>query len=220
MITRVRPTIVKKGRSAGEKMAMLTIEDHTGSIDGVVFSDAYAISGPLISEDQVLMLRGKVDRRREEPSIVVDQVIPIQEAAQQLTKTVQIILDDNSQDGSAPQPVNGELVKLKSLLRQAAGFRQGSSHEGSAAQVVIEVHQQGYAVQLRVDGLKIAVDSELPQRIETVLQRPGCCQLCGPPKLVRAETSQPTASAPPQKEPVPTANAPQKNGVDDLAPVG
>src|SRR5690606_16732476 len=34
LLTRVRPTFVKNGRSAGQKMAMITIEDKSGSIDG------------------------------------------------------------------------------------------------------------------------------------------------------------------------------------------
>ena len=33
MLTRVRHTFVRNGRSAGQKMAMITLEDSTGSID-------------------------------------------------------------------------------------------------------------------------------------------------------------------------------------------
>ena len=41
MIAAVRPTVTKNGRSAGKKMAMLTVEDLTGKCDAVVFSETY-----------------------------------------------------------------------------------------------------------------------------------------------------------------------------------
>jgi len=39
---------------------------------------------------------------------------------------------------------------------------------------------------LRVQGLRIATDNDLKQRIETVLGTAGSCQLIGPPKLMRS----------------------------------
>ncbi len=199
MITRIRPTLVKKGRSAGHKMAMLTVEDGSGSIDGVVFSEAYAMAAPLLDQDRVVLLKGKVDRRREEPSVIVDQVIPIEHAASQLAGTVKIVLQSVG-SGANKASTDGELAKLKSLLRQAAESSSGpdSSMGGASAQVVIEVRQHGYVAQLRVNGLRVTVDPDLPQRIETVLRSTGCCHLLGPPKLI----AQARATAKSQVEPL------------------
>ena len=179
MITRIRPTLVKKGRSAGQKMAMITVEDRTESIDGVVFSDAYAIAAPLLETDRVLLFKGRVDRRREEPSIVVEQIIPLEQAAQQLTQTVKIVINDLPLPDTG-QPINGELGNLKTLLRQGTG--------GGTAQVIIEIQQNDYSAQLRLNGLRAAVDHQLPQRVETVLRSPGCCKLIGPAKLMPQQT--------------------------------
>lgn len=180
ILTRVRPVLVKKGRSAGSKMAMLTIDDGKHSIDAVTFSDTYATCYHHLQPDKVVFLKGKVDRRREEPSIVVDTVIPIEEAPAALTQGVKIVVHDPSpaDQGSA---FNGEFTRLKELLRQAGN--QGRA----TAEVVFELHQDQTVVSLRVNGLRVAVDENLSSSINTVLNRTQAgrawCELMGPPKL-------------------------------------
>ena len=85
MISKVRPTVTKTGRSAGKKMAMLTIEDLTGKCDAVVFSDAYARLAEWVRPEEIVFLQGTVDCRRERPSLVVDELIPIDRALEKLT---------------------------------------------------------------------------------------------------------------------------------------
>ncbi len=184
MLTRVRPTFVKNGRSAGQKMAMITIEDKTGSIDGVIFSDAYAIAAPLLQGDAIVLLKGKVDRRREEPNIIVNQVIPVREAATQLTQAVTIRLRNRPNPEAAAagaHPLtgyNGEFNQLKALLHQSR-----ASNGNPSAQVFFEVLDQGKRVRLRANGVRVGVDPELPARIDTVMRSPGCCELLGAPKI-------------------------------------
>ncbi len=85
MITQVRPTVTRKGRSAGKRMAMLTVEDLTGNCDAVIFSETYEKFNQHIVAQEMVFLTGTVDRRREKPSIIVDSVIPIDKAVEQLT---------------------------------------------------------------------------------------------------------------------------------------
>ncbi|MCC7409876.1 MAG: DNA polymerase III subunit alpha, partial [Phycisphaeraceae bacterium] len=96
MLTRVKMTVTKSGRNPGAKMAMIGVEDDTGSIEGVIFADAYAVYANLITPDRIVLLRGKVDRRREEPNLIVEEVIPVEEAASKLTRAVKIVLSDPS----------------------------------------------------------------------------------------------------------------------------
>ncbi|MFW6154336.1 MAG: DNA polymerase III subunit alpha [Planctomycetota bacterium] len=93
MISQVRPTFVKKGQSAGAKMAMLTVEDLTGQADAVAFSDTFEQFGHLLVGEAMVFLRGTVDRRREEPSIIVEEVIPMDDAVERLTGRVDLALD-------------------------------------------------------------------------------------------------------------------------------
>ena len=182
MLTRIRPTFVRKGRSAGQKMAMITIEDQTGPIDAVVFSDTYAIAAPLLTTDRIVFLKGKVDRRREEPSIVVDSIIPVERGAEELTQTVKIVLRDGVLQGNGNGNGNGngqssQLTNLHELLRRMSLIR------GASAEVLLEVHQRGLVATLRLEGTRVEVTADMPQRVATALRADDCCQLLGPKKL-------------------------------------
>jgi DNA polymerase-3 subunit alpha len=88
MIAQVRPTVTKTGKSAGKKMAMLTLEDLTGKADAVAFSETYERLSSLIHPEAMVFVVGMVDRRRDRPSIIVDDIIPINLALEQLTGAI------------------------------------------------------------------------------------------------------------------------------------
>ncbi|MGB0768265.1 MAG: DNA polymerase III subunit alpha, partial [Phycisphaeraceae bacterium] len=180
MLTRVRPTIVKNGRSAGQKMAMITLEGKRGKIDGVLFSDSYALNYMHMELDEVVFLCGKVDRRREEPSVVVDKVVPVAQASSQLAEAIKIVIKEPrgvTRNGESKDQMN----KLKELLRQA-GLRNGG-----AAGVLFELHQEGTVVDLRLPNVRLSADANLLHSIRTVLgtldDRESRCELVGAPKV-------------------------------------
>ncbi len=110
MISQVRPTFTKK---ANKKMAMLTVEDTSGKCDAVVFPRAYEEYGHLVEAEAIVFLRGSVDRRRERPSILVDEIIPISEALEKLSGLLVLRLPPVS-DG-------GMLGKLRDVLAGQKG---------------------------------------------------------------------------------------------------
>ena len=101
MIAGIRPTVTKTGKSAGKKMAMLTLEDLTGKADAVVFSDAYERLGERIGLEAMVFVAGTVDRRRERPNIIVDEIIPIDQALEQLTSGIGLRLTSALCTGAA-----------------------------------------------------------------------------------------------------------------------
>ncbi len=184
MLTRVRVTITKKGKSTGQKMAVITIEDKSGAMECVIFSEAYAIASPWIESDRMVFLKGRVDRRREEPGMLVDQVLPIEQAAN-LAQGVSIVLQGGSAvEGKPAFPYNGELSNLKTLLQQAS-LQRG----GTMVPVYLDVHQNGTVARLRLNNLRIGVTDDLPQRISAVLHTPGCCEFIGPAKIIKGAAS-------------------------------
>lgn len=173
MLTRVRPTFT---RASGKKMAHLTLEDKTGPIDAVVFPRTYDVVAPLLENDRIVFLQGKVDRKRETPQLLVDEVIPIERAVEQLTRAVKITLRSN---GTA---FNGELTQLREVLRMAT--TRGLAH----AEVLIELHQQNKVVTLRLpSSMRVCVDEHLTHGITATLNRheegQAGCELIGPTKL-------------------------------------
>lgn len=186
MISRVRTTFTRKSK---EKMAMLTAEDASGSIDAVLFPRTYAIAAPCLEPDQIVFLRGKVDRRREDPNIVVDQVIPVQQAATQLTQQVKIVLR-----GDDLPRLDNRLGYLHELLR---GDTLVNGTVG--AEVIFELHQEGRVVSMRVNGMRIRVNDDLPARIATVLDEADpfqCCQLIGSSRGRRLDMASSSRSSP------------------------
>ena len=97
MLNRVKKTVTKNGRSAGMQMAMITLEDLEGQIDGVLFAETFAQISErypgAIANEQIVFIKGKVDKRRETPSIIVNEMIPIEEATSRLTTSVVLKLD-------------------------------------------------------------------------------------------------------------------------------
>jgi len=178
MLTRVRPTFT---RASGKKMAHLTLEDKTGPIDAVVFPKTYDVIAPLLENDRIVFLQGKVDRKRETPQLLVDEVIPIERAAEVLTRAVKITLTDNAAPGQR-SAFNGELAQLREVLRMATG--RGNAR----AEVLIELHQQNKVVTLKLpSSMRVCVDEHLTHGITATLNRknPGAatCQLLGPPRI-------------------------------------
>ncbi len=182
MLAKPRITTVSKGRSAGQKMAMITLEDDTGSVDGVVFSDAYEIASPLLEADRIVFLIGKVDRRREEPSIIVEHIVPIERASEILTKSVKIIFDHNKTDshGNAATLAGDKLECLKQLLNESSPATTPDNGLGGGKDVYIEVHQEGCVALLQLRGLRVKVDQDLPRRIDQAMLGHATCQLMGP----------------------------------------
>jgi DNA polymerase-3 subunit alpha len=77
LIQGVRTLVVKSGRSAGQKMAVLSVEDLNGNAEVVIFSDAYAKFGHLIEADKIVFVLGRVDQSRGTPQVVAERLVPI-----------------------------------------------------------------------------------------------------------------------------------------------
>ena len=60
----IRAIIVKNGRSAGQKMGIITIEDELGTVECVLFADCFGQFAHLLTQDAVVFMLGRVDRSR------------------------------------------------------------------------------------------------------------------------------------------------------------
>ena len=118
MISRLKKTVTKNGRSAGQQMAIITLEDLDGQIDGTLFAETYAqvcAKYPnAVSIESIVFVKGKVDKKRETPSILVNEMIPITDATPRLTTAVVLKLDRGR--------VTPDVVKqLPQLIKQNKG---------------------------------------------------------------------------------------------------
>jgi len=88
MISRMRSMVTKFGRNPGSKMAALNFEDLTGSIEAIVYSEDLEKHRDLIGVDKLLFLRGRIDRKRETPSLKVTDIIALEDGPARLAEAV------------------------------------------------------------------------------------------------------------------------------------
>jgi len=116
MIAELRPTVTKNGKSAGKKMAMMTIEDITGKCDAVAFSETYERTAELLKPEALVFISGTVDRRREKPSIIVNEVFSLDDGLEKFTRQVAVKLNGNTDESL--------LARIKEIAQ---------AHKGSCA---------------------------------------------------------------------------------------
>ncbi len=94
LIKQVRAIVTKSGRNAGARMAVFDLEDLTGTVPCVIFPRDYQKHQDLLHEDEIVFVRGTVDRAREEPQIKTAEVLSLADGRQVLTKAVIIRLHE------------------------------------------------------------------------------------------------------------------------------
>lgn len=157
MISAVRAKIAKSGRSAGQKWAIVEFEDFEGKIEGMCFAEAYAdISSrypDVFKSDQIVFVRGKVDRKRETPSLMINDIIPVRDAVAKLTHALGIKLDRTRH---SPAMVED----LKNVMKAHPGKKE----------LFVVVPTQGKTVTVKVNGpLGVRISQDLVDDIERVL---------------------------------------------------
>lgn len=93
IICGVRVVVIRQGRNAGQKMAILRFEDFTGTCEAVIFSDLYPTLIDRLATDKICFLEGEVDFRREEPNLRVEAFYELDEARHKLTRKVTLQVD-------------------------------------------------------------------------------------------------------------------------------
>jgi DNA polymerase-3 subunit alpha len=102
MISRVKKTVTKNGRSAGQQMAIITLEDLEGQIDGTLFAETFASVNArypeAVAAESIVFVKGKVDKKRQTPSLLVNEVIPLSDAIGRLSTALVLKLDRTQHD--------------------------------------------------------------------------------------------------------------------------
>jgi DNA polymerase-3 subunit alpha len=118
MINRVKKSVVKNGRSAGMQMANITLEDLEGQIDCTIWAEQLADFmkryPDMVAMESIVFVRGKIDKRRETPCLIVNDMLPVNEAVAKLTTAVAVKLDRSRH---SPQT----LSDLAPVLKQHPG---------------------------------------------------------------------------------------------------
>jgi DNA polymerase III subunit alpha len=77
IISAVRITVAKRGKSAGRKMAIVEVAGMAGSVTALVFPDTYERSKEFLEEDRIVLVAGALDLGSDRPSIKANDVRPL-----------------------------------------------------------------------------------------------------------------------------------------------
>src|SRR5438132_3756954 len=90
MLTQVRFQNTKKARNGNSRYVRCKLEDLSGAVECVMWPDDFLRHKDEFQEDRVCMVRGIVERTREEPGLVLSRVLSVPQARQELTKWLKL----------------------------------------------------------------------------------------------------------------------------------
>ena len=166
MVQSVRTILVRNGKSAGQKMAIVTLEDLSGSCDSVIFSDNYARFGHLAVAEQVVFVLGRVDRARGEPQVLIERLVPIDGVPLDGGK-LRLFVDETRLNGGA----DAAIERVARALRTPPPQAQRAPGEAPAAfSVELFIGTESQVAVLSADPkLRVQLAPDLVQAIETEL---------------------------------------------------
>jgi len=87
MIETPRITMARRGRNAGKKIALFKIRTLGGRVSCVLFSGEYEKFVHLLQEDRLLFLGGALNHRMDDPSLIVSEILELDEAIRKQRST-------------------------------------------------------------------------------------------------------------------------------------
>ncbi len=86
MLTQVRLMNTKKARNGNSRYVRCKLEDLNAATECVMWPDDYVRYKDEIVEDRVCFVKGTVERTRDEPGLILTQILSIEQAQRELTK--------------------------------------------------------------------------------------------------------------------------------------
>ncbi len=104
----------QKARNGNSRYLLARIEDMSGSAKCVMWPDDFARFKEEIRDDTPYILKGSVDRRREEPTLVINRILTLEQAQRELARGLYLLLRLGR-----TQP--DDIDRLGAVLRQTPG---------------------------------------------------------------------------------------------------
>lgn len=165
IISKMRTVITKSGRNAGSKMGIFTLEDLRGQVEAVVFARDLEEWQQNLALESVVFFRGRVDRKREEPSLRVSDVIPLDEAEERLTSMVLIRVNCVG----APDKI---LARIRDAMDESPGDRPVFLELWTKNQLRVTIRTNGRTGVRPTQAFRQSIESILGEGSITLLGSP------------------------------------------------
>jgi DNA polymerase-3 subunit alpha len=92
MFTQIALKNTQKARNGNSRYLLARIEDMTGSAKCVMWPDDFARFKEEIRDDLPYIIKGTVDRKREEPTLVINRILSLEQAQRELARGLYVLL--------------------------------------------------------------------------------------------------------------------------------
>jgi DNA polymerase-3 subunit alpha len=146
MIVKMDKKITKSGKSVGQPLGIIAVEDLDGQLEGMVFSESFAEitrrHPEALKKESIVFVKGKIDKKRGTPMILVNDVIPIADANARLTTAVALKLDHARHDlGMIPQ-IKPLLQRHKGNIRVYLQIATPDAATGDSKKVTLQLSRE------------------------------------------------------------------------------
>ena len=135
-------------------MCVITLDDAKGSVEVVVFPEAFKQYGHLAEEGQMVLVKGRLERDDESTRILASEIAPMAIVAERLASSVAITL-------SAPPHDRDTFMRLWDVLQQHKGDRR----------VAIELREPDRRLRVKIDlnaQIRVQPSERLVSEVEKI----------------------------------------------------
>jgi DNA polymerase-3 subunit alpha len=138
----------------GDRMCVITLDDAGGSVEVVVFPEAFKQHGHMAEEGRMVLVKGRLERDDESTRILASEIGPVQVVAERLASAVAIRL-------STPHHDRETFMRLWDVLLQHKGDRR----------VAIELQEPERHIRVKIDlnaQIRVRPSEELVAEVERI----------------------------------------------------
>jgi DNA polymerase III subunit alpha len=114
MLTQVRYMTYKRPRKDHNRYGRCKVEDFTGAVESVLWGEEFSRYKDAFVEDAVVLVRGTLERKTDEPILVLSRVLTLEQAQRELARELHLLVRVG-QHGPL------EIEQLAELLRRTPG---------------------------------------------------------------------------------------------------
>src|SRR5262249_53181244 len=143
------PRTSQKSRSGLTRMAKFPFEDLSGSMPAMLWPEEFAKMADLVKADQIVFVKGTLDRRRDPPELIVSRIMTLEQGRAELARGVIVRLHRGIHQGE-------HLERLLRAVRARLGNLELYLEIFGLEHVHRVVYRAGASLKVRYDDRLVA----------------------------------------------------------------
>ena len=115
IVASIRPLKTRKG----DRMCAFVLDDPYGTVEVVVFPDAFSRAASLIQVDALVLVKGRFERDEDSTRLLAAEILPLEKVREQLAREVVVAIDSSRHDRRTLESVSDVLGRHKGDRRVA-----------------------------------------------------------------------------------------------------